>query len=164
MERARGMISCPRGGSRCSCPRLPCQGIHWAVGGQAIRHCSPPLSHLTCSLMRPHCAPMMGRPRQPALPKTYWPTDLLCMMMRPPAELWDGQTERAERSRVGWVEGFVGPDRLACFDASGRDDGRGYTLASTSPIAGNGRTGDGRTTGEREGDDHQEAIRREESI
>ena len=64
---------------------------------------------------------------------------------------------------AGWVEGFVGPDRLACFDASGHDDGRGYTLASTSPVAGNGRADDGRT-GEREGDDHQEAIRREESI
>ena len=85
------------------------------------------------------------------------------MMMRPPAELWDGQTEERDGLR-----GSFGPDRLACFDASGHDDGRGYTLASTSPVAGfdfagNGRADDGRT-GEREGDDHQEAIRREESI
>ena len=85
-------------------------------------------------------------------------TDLLCMMMRPPAELWDGRAEEWDGLR-----GSFGPDRLACFDASGHDDGRGYTLASTSPVAGNGRTADGRTS-EREGDDHQEAIRREESI
>ena len=102
MERAReGDVSCPRGGSRCSCPRLPCQGIHWAAGGQAIRHCSPPSLSLN---MQPHEASL--RPDDGAAATSLAEdrltdaTDPLCMMMRPPVELWDGQTDRVER-RIG---------------------------------------------------------------
>ena len=78
------------------------------------------------------------------------------MMMRPPAELWDGQTEERDglRGSLGPIASHVSM-QVATMMAE---------VTRSPRLPRRGQRADGGRTGEREGDDHQEAIRREESI
>ena len=94
MERARGMFRALEGAVDAHVHGFRAKG---SIGRQAVKP-SVTVAPLSLSLnMQPHEASL--RPDDGAAATSLAEdqltdaTDPLCMMMRPPAELWDGQTE-----------------------------------------------------------------------